>query len=148
MPSLANRTHTRAFEDTDEPRLGERLRLWRRRTLQRVTSMRTIYIWYDDLTSTLLFNELRAAAARGVRVQLRLDDNHQPGFPRSLLRWNRTRISRSDCLILSRSDGQALSFPRLSKSFTIDNQATIVGGRDIGDDYSEWARLPCSSMST
>ena len=38
------------------------------------------YIWRDDLTGLLLFDELRGAAARGVRVRLLLDDNNTAGL--------------------------------------------------------------------
>jgi putative cardiolipin synthase len=38
------------------------------------------YIWRKDLTGTLLFESLRAAADRGVRVRLLLDDNNTLGL--------------------------------------------------------------------
>ena len=33
------------------------------------------YIWQDDVTGLMLLDELRAAAERGVRVRLLVDDN-------------------------------------------------------------------------
>ena len=44
------------------------------------------YIWRDDLTGNLLLEDLRRAAARGVRVRLLVDDNGIPGLDRKL-RW-------------------------------------------------------------
>ncbi len=40
------------------------------------------YIWRYDLSGTLLFEELRNAADRGVRVRLLLDDNKTSGLER------------------------------------------------------------------
>lgn len=103
------------------------------------------YIWRDDLTGMLLLDELRGAAARGVRVRLLLDDNNtagldpllaaldaQPNIEIRLFNPFRTRAWRSL--------GYLFDFSRLNrrmhnKSFTADNQATIVGGRNIGDEY-------------
>ena len=38
------------------------------------------YIWHDDMTGRMLFDALRAAADRGVRVRLLLDDNNTVGL--------------------------------------------------------------------
>lgn len=38
------------------------------------------YIWRNDITGALLFDALRAAAGRGVRVRLLLDDNNRSGL--------------------------------------------------------------------
>ncbi len=38
------------------------------------------YIWQDDRTGLMLLDELRAAADRGVRVRLLVDDNGIPGL--------------------------------------------------------------------
>ncbi len=42
------------------------------------------YIWRNDMTGTLLFEALHAAADRGVRVRLLLDDNNTSGLDRIL----------------------------------------------------------------
>lgn len=103
------------------------------------------YIWHDDLSGSLLLDELDAAAKRGVRVRLIVDDigtarldarlailADQPNIEVRLynpcaLRWPKTL-------------NYLFAFKRLNcrmhaKSFTVDNQATIVGGRNIGDEY-------------
>ncbi len=38
------------------------------------------YIWHDDVSGGLLFDALRRAADRGVRVRLLLDDNNTAGM--------------------------------------------------------------------
>lgn len=42
------------------------------------------YIWRNDVTGSLLLEELRAAADRGVRVRLLLDDNGTAGMDEKL----------------------------------------------------------------
>ena len=42
------------------------------------------YIWQTDTTGLILLDELRAAAERGVRVRLLVDDNGIPGLHSSL----------------------------------------------------------------
>ena len=103
------------------------------------------YIWRNDLSGTLLFEALRRAAERGVRVRLLLDDNNTAGMdamlaaldnhPRIEIRlFNPFRQRRWRWL------GYLTDFSRLNrrmhnKSFTADAQATIVGGRNVGDEY-------------
>src|SRR5690606_24846085 len=42
------------------------------------------YIWNGDVTGTLMFDTLREAADRGVRVRILLDDNNTSGLDRVL----------------------------------------------------------------
>src|SRR5690606_22447848 len=46
------------------------------------------YIWHPDVTGTLLLEELRAAAERGVRVRLLLDDNGTAGLDDAMATFN------------------------------------------------------------
>ena len=51
-----------------------------------------------------------------------------------------------------RALGFLTDFARLNrrmhnKSFTVDNQVTIVGGRNVGDEYFDAGRGSCSSIS-
>jgi putative cardiolipin synthase len=102
------------------------------------------YIWRDDMTGTLLFQALRDAADRGVRVRLLLDDNNTPGLdpilsvldshPNIEIRLFNPFVIRNPRL------GYLTDFSRANrrmhnKSFIADNQATIIGGRNIGDEY-------------
>ena len=103
------------------------------------------YIWRQDISGMLLFDVMRRAAERGVRVRLLLDDNNTVGLdpvlaaldshPRIEIRlFNPFRQRRWRWL------GYLTDFSRLNrrmhnKSFTADGAATIVGGRNIGDEY-------------
>ena len=103
------------------------------------------YIWRNDLSGIMLFEALRRAADRGVRVRLLLDDNNTAGMdatlaaldshPRIEIRlFNPFRQRRWRWLGLL-TDFSRLNRRMHNKSFTADAQATIVGGRNIGDEY-------------
>ena len=103
------------------------------------------YIWHKDLTGTLLFQALRAAADRGVRVRVLLDDNNTAGLDEPLAALDshpnvEIRLFNPFVIRRPRALGYLTDFFRLNrrmhnKSFTADNQATIVGGRNVGDEY-------------
>jgi putative cardiolipin synthase len=103
------------------------------------------YIWRGDLTGVLLLDELRSAAARGVRVRLLLDDNNTAGLDPLLAALDADpnidiRLFNPIATRGWRSLGYVFDFSRLNrrmhnKSFTVDNQVTVVGGRNIGDEY-------------
>ncbi|MDB5917380.1 MAG: hypothetical protein JWR40_1614 [Massilia sp.] len=103
------------------------------------------YIWHNDITGALLFGALRAAAERGVRVRLLLDDNGTAGLDDTLALLDahtniEVRLYNPFVLRGVRILGYLTDFSRLNrrmhnKSFTVDGQATIVGGRNIGDEY-------------
>jgi putative cardiolipin synthase len=105
------------------------------------------YLFHDDMTGALLLHQLVKAADRGVRVRLLVDDMAMGGreigaaildahpnmavrfinpFSRNVGRWSQfvTRFG-------------SVTRRMHNKSFTVDNQATIVGGRNIGDEYFE-----------
>jgi putative cardiolipin synthase len=103
------------------------------------------YIWRNDITGMLLFDALRAAADRGVRVRLLLDDNNTSGLDAALAMLDahpniEVRLFNPFALRKPRVLGYLGDFSRLNrrmhnKSFTADSQATIVGGRNVGDEY-------------
>lgn len=103
------------------------------------------YIWQDDVTGLMLLDELRAAAERGVRVRLLVDDNGIPGMDALLAELNAlpnasVRIFNPFTLRQPKLLSYAFDFGRLNrrmhnKSMTVDGVATIVGGRNIGDIY-------------
>ena len=103
------------------------------------------YIWRNDTTGNLLMEELWNAARRGVRVRLLLDDNGIPGLDDRLVALDshpniEVRLFNPFVNRRSRVLGYLGDFSRLNrrmhnKSFTADGQATIVGGRNIGDEY-------------
>lgn len=103
------------------------------------------YIWRNDTTGTLLFAALRRAAERGVRVRLLLDDNNTVGLDPTLAVLDahphiEVRLFNPFALRQARMLGFLTDFSRLNrrmhnKSYTVDGLATIVGGRNIGDEY-------------
>ncbi|WBU43292.1 phospholipase D family protein [Marinobacter alkaliphilus] len=103
------------------------------------------YIWHSDITGTLLLESLLAAADRGVRVRLLLDDNGIRGLDETLsaladhpnihIRLFNPFVVRSPKWLGYITDFSRLHRRMHNKSFTADNQATIIGGRNIGDEY-------------
>ena len=106
------------------------------------------YIWHDDGTGSYLAGQLLAAADRGVRVRLLLDDMDarakDEGFaaldahPHIEVRLFNPFKTRSGPVYFAL---EALgSFSRINrrmhnKSWIADNRVAIVGGRNLGDEY-------------
>jgi putative cardiolipin synthase len=106
------------------------------------------YLLHSDLVGILFIDALVKAADRGVRVRLLVDDmtlddrkdinaaalDAHPNieirvfnpFGRKTVRWFQ---------LLSRFG--EVTRRMHNKSFTVDNQVTVVGGRNIGDEYFE-----------
>jgi len=103
------------------------------------------YIWQMDTTGWLLLDELRAAAERGVRVRMLLDDNGIPGLDNVLadldamenveIRIFNPFTMRSPKLLSYAFDFFRLNRRMHNKSMTFDGAATVIGGRNIGDIY-------------
>jgi putative cardiolipin synthase len=105
------------------------------------------YLYHDDLVGRLLSWELLQAAGRGVRVRLLVDDMDLAGRDLSAAALD----SHPDVEVrifnpFSRKAGRTSQFlTRMgtvtrrmhNKSFTVDGQATILGGRNIGNEYFE-----------
>lgn len=104
------------------------------------------YIWEHDLSGRMLLAAIVAAADRGVRVRLLLDDNttnHEldevwaaaNSHPNITVRLFNPLTIRG-----FRPANYLFDFPRLNrrmhnKSLTVDDVAMVVGGRNVGDDY-------------
>lgn len=104
------------------------------------------YIWHDDQAGQLMLKDLWDAAERGVIVRLLLDDfNNSAKFDQHLLRFaSHPNIAVRIVNPLMYRKFQTLNFvtglPRINrrmhnKSMTFDKQITIIGGRNIGDEY-------------
>ena len=103
------------------------------------------YIWHDDTAGRLLLQSLRRAADRAVRVRLLLDDNNTGGMdpvlmaldahPHIEVRLFNPLMHRKNRLLDYLSDFSRTNRRMHNKSFTVDNQATVVGGRNVGDEY-------------
>ena len=103
------------------------------------------YMWNADLSGRLLFHEVLLAADRGVRIRMLLDDNTTMGTDQLLSALNthhniQIRLFNPFMIRKFRVLNYAVDFRRLNrrmhnKSLTIDNVATVIGGRNIGDAY-------------
>ena len=105
------------------------------------------YMIHNDVVGSLFINELLKAAARGVRVRLLVDDIDQGGrdFGTAVLDSYpnlEVRIFNPFGRNVGRTVQYLTGFGKQTrrghnKSFTVDSQATILGGRNIGDEYFE-----------
>jgi len=103
------------------------------------------YIWRDDITGRLLHEALMRAADRGVQIRLLLDDQNTQGqdallteldtHPAIEVRLFNPFVLRNWRLINLAADFSRLNRRMHNKSFTADHQISIVGGRNIGDEY-------------
>jgi putative cardiolipin synthase len=105
------------------------------------------YLYHDDLVGRLLTWQLLQAADRGVRVRLLVDDMDLAGRDPGVAALDRhpnveVRIFNP----FSRKTGRTSQYlTRMgsvtrrmhNKSFTVDSQAAILGGRNIGNEYFE-----------
>lgn len=129
--------------------LSDSLDAFAARMLSISTAQRTIdvqyYIWRNDITGNLLLRALHEAAQRNVRVRLLLDDNGTNGLDGKLALLNaepnvEVRLFNPFPFRTFKQLGFLTDFRRLNrrmhnKSLTVDGQVTIVGGRNIGDEY-------------
>jgi putative cardiolipin synthase len=105
------------------------------------------YLYHGDLVGRLFSWQLLQAADRGVRIRLLLDDMDLAG--RDLLAAAMDSHPNIEVRIFnpfSRKTGRgsqyvtrmgSVSRRMHNKSFTVDSQATILGGRNIGNEYFE-----------
>ncbi len=103
------------------------------------------YIWNKDLTGRLFTNQLLEAADRGVRVRLLVDDmvlidrdtggailDSHPNIELRIFNPFSRNSSRTLQML-----GQLRTITRRmhNKSFTVDGHVSILGGRNVGDEY-------------
>lgn len=103
------------------------------------------YILNRDLTGRLFVDRLLRAADRGVRVRLLVDDmdiadkelallaaDSHPNMEVRMFNPFARNVGRAGQFVTRFSEvGRRMH----SKSFTVDNQVAILGGRNIGDEY-------------
>ena len=103
------------------------------------------FIWHADAVGLLLWDAVWQAANRGVRVRLLLDDANTSGLDPLLAALDahpniELRLYNPFAYRGSRALGYATDFVRLNrrmhnKSYTVDNQVSVVGGRNIANGY-------------
>lgn len=105
------------------------------------------YSTHDDTTGKLLLYAIAQAARRGVRVRMLLDDWNLDDFRKGALALN--AVQNIEIRVFNPNAASELSFMgRLSglfdgkstrrmhnKAMIVDNQAAILGGRNLGDEY-------------
>ena len=107
------------------------------------------YAVHADDTTDRMFDALREAAARGVRVRILLDDFNTAGKDAQVLKlafekniemrlFNPLPSNRASALwriVSSLSDAARLQRRMHNKIFVADNAVAITGGRNLGDTY-------------
>ena len=103
------------------------------------------FMYHNDLVGRLLEDQLIKAADRGVRVRILVDDiamggqdlgaaalDNYPNIEVRLLNpFLRGGFRKTQMITRYSSATRRMH----NKSFTVDNQATILGGRNIGNEY-------------
>ena len=103
------------------------------------------YLIKKDVVGSTFINALLRAADRGVRVRLLVDDIFTGGYDAGMAGLDshpnfEIRIFNPFARRSARFMDGITSFSRINrrmhnKSFTIDNQITVIGGRNIADEY-------------
>jgi putative cardiolipin synthase len=111
------------------------------------------YRWSDDITGGLLAREVLAAADRGVRVRMLLDDSYVLGVERRIallsahprievrlfntarLRW----LGQLGLAVEFALGGWHLNHRMHNKNWVVDGRMALVGGRNIADAYFDGA---------
>jgi putative cardiolipin synthase len=103
------------------------------------------YLIRDDVSGNLIALHLAAAADRGVRVRLLMDDALTDEVDAGLLSLDEhvnieVRVfnpfpRKRSRLISLLANFNILNRRMHNKTFTVDNQVTIVGGRNLADEY-------------
>jgi putative cardiolipin synthase len=103
------------------------------------------FTWHGDEAGYQLFQSLWQAAERGVRVRLLLDDFYTAGLdpliaaldghPNVEVRLYNPLVQRTARMLNLATDFTRVNRRMHNKSFTVDNQVSIVGGRNIGNEY-------------
>lgn len=104
------------------------------------------YIWHNDVTGNLLINELITAAERGIRVRLLVDDINlssandeglamiasHPNVSVRIFNPFSRKTSKYSQMVTRFGD---VTRRMHNKSFVVDGRISIIGGRNIGDEY-------------
>jgi putative cardiolipin synthase len=103
------------------------------------------YLISNDVTSYLFLDALLSAADRGIRVRLLLDDILTSGYDRGMaaldahpnleIRLFNPFVRRNWRILDGLTGFKRVNRRMHNKSFTVDNQITIIGGRNIGAEY-------------
>jgi cardiolipin synthase C len=129
------------------------LRMEMAQAAERTLDVQYFLIQSDD-TGQLLIEALLKAADRGVRVRVLLDDAGSfgrdaqirtlAGYPNIELRLFNPFAYRGNVGLVHvtefLADATRLNYRMHNKLFVVDNEISIVGGRNIGDEYFQGSR--------
>jgi len=105
------------------------------------------FIWHDDASGRLMIDRLLAAADRGVRVRVLVDDfqlgddhdipalNVHPNFEVRIFNPWRHRGGLLTGLLEGAAHARELNQRMHNKLMVADGHAAIVGGRNVADEY-------------
>ncbi len=103
------------------------------------------YMFHQDTVGRLLIKELLEAADRGVRVRMLIDDMYGEeaddtwsainSHPNMEVRLYNPFVRGHSKNLQFITQMKRVNHRMHSKTYTADNQVTIVGGRNIGDEY-------------
>jgi cardiolipin synthase C len=106
------------------------------------------YIWHADLTGGFLAKELLAAADRGVRVRLLVDDmdaraknygfaalHAHPNVEVRMFNPFETRSGSFALVFEALGSAKRINRRMHNKTWIADNRIAIAGGRNLGDEY-------------
>lgn len=143
-PWLAEHPGLSGFMPFEDPHDAFAARVLLARAAERSLDVQ-YFIWHGDAVGTLLWEALWQAAGRGVRVRLLIDDANNAGLdavlaaldahPNIELRLYNPFVNRGSRALGYLSDFTRLNRRMHNKSFTADNRVSVVGGRNIADEY-------------
>ncbi len=169
LPEVVDRPVTRAYTDTNDTLIGEKLASRKltnsgqsgfylladgldafvARAILANSAERSIdvqyYLWHNDLVGQLFSRLLLDAADQGIRIRILLDDMALANGDTGALSLNthpnvEVRIFNPFSRNVNRTSQFITRFGSVTrrmhnKSFTVDNQMSIIGGRNIGNEY-------------
>jgi putative cardiolipin synthase len=128
--------------------LGDGMSALALRLLLELHAARSIDVQYytvaDDIIGQVFFASLVRAADRGVRVRLLIDDINTGGMDDTLAVMDQhpnielrlfNPFAHRNLRFLDIGDFSRVNRRMHNKSFTVDNQVTIIGGRNIATEY-------------
>ena len=103
------------------------------------------YMFHHDTVGNLLINEVLQAADGGVRVRMLIDDIYGnqgedawvalDAHPKIEVRFFNPWVRGKSRTLQYLTRLKDVNYRMHAKTYSVDNQATILGGRNIGDEY-------------
>lgn len=134
--------------------VGDEALEWRLRLIDSATESIDLqtFLWTDDTVGLVILRHLLDAADRGVRVRLLLDDtftathaeaiwdiDHHPNVAYRIYNpFGRRTESMVLRQLMNLGDFGRLDHRMHNKIMIVDNRASILGGRNLADEYFGW----------